>query len=231
MQDAFVLIARKQHGLFGRGKDGDGGGLLSLLIFLQRGGVIHIKPFGIGNGQHFHKTQLRDVGYGLQHVVVIIMVEPDDVAALQLVGERCRQRLGCDGDGHHAVRDLIEGKVRGQRDAADLFRQDVVAGIKVCCSVGACHVLDPPGNAVRQVEAANFHDFKVSRSDGRPTGNGSLHADDLTGAAGPAGDGRDGDECDDGSEHDAQDAVDESVVHFHNGNKKSSVFNAFIGEV
>ena len=143
------------------------------------------------------------------------MVEADDVAALQLVGQCSGQRLGGDGDGDHAVRDPIEGKVRGQRDAADLFRQEIVTGVQVGCSISACHILHPAGNAVGQVEAAHFHKLKVLCGDEGAARHGSLHADDLTGAAGPARDGRDGDECDDGSEHDAQDAVDESVVHFH----------------
>ena len=82
MQDALILIARKQHGLFRCGKDSDGGCLLSLLILLRRGGVIHIKSLGIGNGQDFHETQFRDVGYRLQHVVVIMVVEADKIRNL-----------------------------------------------------------------------------------------------------------------------------------------------------
>ena len=102
-------------------------------------------------------------------------------------------------------------------NAADLFRQEIIAGIQVRCSVSACHILYLSGNAVGQVKTAHFHKFKVFRGDEGAARHGSLHADDLAGAAGPACHGRNGYKGNDGSKHNAQDAVNKSVIHFHNG--------------
>ena len=99
------------------------------------------------------------------------MVQADDIPSLELVREGGGKCLGGDGDGHHAVRDPVEGKVGGQGDAADLLRKDIVSGKQVRGCIGPDDVLCLPGHAVRQVESSDLCQLHVIGGDEGATGH------------------------------------------------------------
>ena len=156
MSYAVVLQLSDDAGLLWACQHCDGSRLLRLFIFCGLLGIVHIDAIRIRDGKDLDKTQFGYFFRSLQEVI-----DADNIIGLELIRQSGGQRFYGQGDSNLTRGDVVERHIGGNRDAAHLTGENIVARSQIGRHIQALHIIKTVSHIGGKVVAADLHNLSV----------------------------------------------------------------------
>ena len=184
--------------------------LLRLFIFCGLLGIVHIDAIRIRDGKDLDKTQF---GYFLRSLQEVI--DADNIIGLELIRQSGGQRFYGQGDSNLTRGDVVERHIGGNRDAAHLTGENIVARSQIRRHIQPLHILKAVSHIGGKVIAAYLHNLGVFFGDLFAFEHRLGDADNFRFPVGLPGNGGQSHKSNDCCQYQGQNTENKSVVEFH----------------